>query len=304
MHRRLNTRWVVCCACAASLAVTFGARAATIYSDGFETYQLGAIDMNLTGGTNASANGTGTNPWFGPAPPNMNVVNAEGAVTPHSGTKMIRGTGNPSDFDQDWLNIAHRFNNGSPFTGNLQYDWWFYDPNGATNGSAFRDFSSIGYYDTAPGATDYPGTGSLNSGVSVVERLCAGASSDTNGTYNAGVYQVRVVGMAGGYDGSTGWFNTTVARTVGWHHAEIVIGPRAADTSNPVTFYIDNLATPVLTGTTVVNAGYNILEMNGDFGTATGYFDDVSLATLPVPEPAGLSLLALGGLVAIRRRRR
>jgi hypothetical protein len=284
------------------LAFAFGLRAGTIFTDGFESYQLGSLDKNITGGPNAAANGTG-NPWFGPAPPNLQVVNAENGVTPHGGTKMIRGRA-PSDFDENWVNIAYRFNGGTPYTGNVQFDWWFYDPNGATNGSAYRDFGAIGYYDAAPGNTDYPGTGSLN-GSSVVERLSVGASSDTGGAYNPLVYQVRVVGTQDGYDGGTGWYNTPVARTVGWHHAEVVVGARAADGSNPVSFYIDNLTAPAFTApSTVVNAGYNVLEVNGDYGTTPGYFDDVSFGTVPVPEPAAVALLALGGLVVVRRRRR
>jgi hypothetical protein len=279
------------------------AGAAALVTDGFETYNPGALDKDLAGGPNAAPNGSG-NPWFGPLPPNLFVVGAENGVTPHSGTQMIRGSGSPSDFDQLWYNLAYRVGNGQPLTGNLAYSFWFNDVAGAANGANLRDFAAIGFYNTAPGNTDYPGAGSLNSSTTV-ERLSLGASSDQNGGYDPTKYQVRVVGASGGYDGATGWFNTPVTRTIGWHQALITLSPAAADGSNTVSFYIDNLVIPAFTTTTVVNAGYNVLEFNANFGpgTTTGYWDDVNLSTLPVPEPAAVGLLALAGAAACGGRR-
>src|SRR5436305_1872037 len=97
---------------------------AQVYSDGFETY-TGAgnpLDKN-TAGPNAAPNGSG-NPWFGPAPPNLRVVNsgdttATGSpVAAHSGNQMTRGS-LPSDFDENWYNLAFRQNGGNPYTGNI-----------------------------------------------------------------------------------------------------------------------------------------------------------------------------------------
>src|SRR3954468_9661987 len=105
--------------------------AAVLYSDGFESYTAGGnpLDKNVAG-PNAAPNGSG-NPWFGPAPPNGRVVGADSTngptVTPHSGNNMIRGSA-PSDLDQNWYNLAYRLNGGNPFSGNVQFDWWFYDP--------------------------------------------------------------------------------------------------------------------------------------------------------------------------------
>src|SRR5436305_10490708 len=112
------------------LTLAPSARAAILYTDGFESYTAGGnpLDKN-TAGPNSAPNGSG-NPWFGPAPPNARVVGSDSAngalVTPHSGNNMIRGSG-PSDLDQNWYNLAYRQNGGSPFSGSIQFDWYFYD---------------------------------------------------------------------------------------------------------------------------------------------------------------------------------
>src|SRR5207302_8100406 len=117
---------------------------------------------------NASPNGGPGNPWFGPLPPNLRVVGTENGVVPHSGTNMTRGSA-PSDLDENWVNLAYRFNSGNFYSGNILMDWWFYDPLGP-GGSAYRDFGALGYYNTAPATADYPGAGSLN-GSTQIQRL-------------------------------------------------------------------------------------------------------------------------------------
>src|SRR5437667_3596497 len=104
--------------------------AQVLFSDGFESYNHGALDANLSGGPNQAPNGGPGNPWFGPAPPNLQVVGITGGVSPHTGLNMVTANA-PSDFDQDWVNISSRFNGGNPFTGGVSLDWWFYDPSGA-----------------------------------------------------------------------------------------------------------------------------------------------------------------------------
>ena len=301
------------CSRVALLALSFGvaglihvetARAAQIFSDSFETYTAAGspLDKN-TAGPNAAPNGSG-NPWFGPAPPNARVVNTEGGVLPFTGTNMIRGSA-PSDFDENWVNLAYRFNGGTPFAGGLAMNFRFYDPLGSgATANTYRDFAGVGYYDTAPGNTDYPGTGSLNAGVVNIQRLVLGASSDTGGTYDPTKYQVRVVGRTDGYNGGSGWFNTPVSRTVGWHLGRIVIGDALPDGTNPVDFYIDNTATPAFSSNSVTNFGYNVIELNTNYGTTAGYMDDVVLSTSAIPEPATGMFAASAGLLVLRRRRR
>src|SRR5438874_2326896 len=94
------------------------AASAAVFSDGFESYTGGGnpLDKNVAG-PNSAPNGSG-NPWFGPAPPNLRVVGTEGGVLPNSGLQMVRGSA-PSDLDEEWVNIAYRFNGGGAFSGKL-----------------------------------------------------------------------------------------------------------------------------------------------------------------------------------------
>lgn len=281
---------VLICAGAASASVVF--------TDGFEGYNNGALDKNASGGANAAPNGSG-NPWFGPSPPNAQVVGTDSGVSPHSGSKMIRGafvTG--TDSDQNWYNLAYRHNGGVAYTGNIQFDWWFYDAVGQGAGSTnFRDYAAIGYYNTAPSSTDHPSNGSLNTGASQIQRLSLGGYNGNAASQT--VYCARVVGETAGDAGASTWFLTGVARSPGWHHGQIVIGPAAADKTNQVIFNIDGAM--ALTRNTKTSAawGYNILEFNSKFGSQTGYFDDVTFSV--IPEPASLLLLA-GGMLLVRRR--
>jgi hypothetical protein len=276
------------------LAVAVAASASVVFTDGFESYANGALDKNYSSGPNAAPNGSG-NPWFGPAPPNAQVINSESGVSPHSGSKMIRGRA-ASDLDQNWYNLAYRQNGGSAYTGNIQFDWWFYDPTGQNTGSTnFRDYAAIGYYNTAPGTTDYPGTGSLN-GSTQIQRLGLGAFNGNAASQT--VYEARIVGETAGDAGNGTWFLCGVARSVGWHHGQIVIGPALGDNTNQVTFNIDGVM--ALSRNSKTAYGYNVLEFNTNFGSQTGYFDDASFSV--IPEPASVLLLA-GGIALIRRRR-
>lgn len=269
-----------------------------LFSDGFEDYTAGGspLDKNYASGPNAAPNGTG-NPWFGPAPPNARVVGAENGVMPHGGNQMIRGSA-PADFDENWVNIAYRCNGGSAIAGDLQLDWWFYDPLGA-GASAFKDYAALGFYNTAPSDTDYPGSGSLNSSTTI-QRLSLGATSSQGTGFDANLYQARVVAATDGYGGSS-WFNTNTTRSVGWHHGRIVVGAALEDSSNDVSFYIDDMTNPTFTHNSVLTTGYNVIELNTNYGATSTYYDDVTLSA--IPEPATLILLSLGGLSVIRRRK-
>jgi hypothetical protein len=271
------------------LIAVSAAMGAPVFSDGFESYVGGGqpLDKNYASGPNAAANGSG-NPWFGPAPPNARVVGAEDTVTPHSGNQMIRGSA-PSDLDENWVNLAYRCNGGAAFTGNIQMDWWFYDKLGS-GGTAMKDYAALGFYNTAPGTTDYPGTGSLNSSTQI-QRLALGATSNQAAGFNSQVYQARVVGATDGY--ASGWFNVNTPRTVGWHHGRIVVGPALVDNTNDVSFFIDDLANPTFTHNSMTTWGINVIELNTNYGATSGYYDDVSLSIVPEPLSLLASLLVL-----------
>jgi hypothetical protein len=251
------------------------AHANVLFSENFDARALGALDKNAPAGPNAAPNGSG-NPWFGPLPPNLIVVNSESGVTPTSGAQMIRGRA-PNDFDQVWYNLAYRLNAGEPLTGNIRLDFRLYDPLGA-GGTDFRDFGALGFYNTAPADTDHPANGSLNTGVSLIQRLSLGASSVQDGGFDPNFYQARVVGASDGY-GAAGWFNTSAPRTVGWHAMRIDIGPRLPDGTNDVSFFVDDMNAPALTHNSVLDyGGYNVIELNQNYGAVTGYMDDVAFS--------------------------
>ena len=247
---------------------------ATGFFDGFENYARGGLDSTLSGGPNEGANG-GANPWFGSAAPNLRVVGAENGVSPHGGTNMVRGCYNCLyDNDVDWFNLSYRCATGGVYSGNIALDWWFYDPLGSGGGGDYIDYIALGNYAPVPPDMDYEATPTWP--VPVSQRMSLGAYAirlDTN--IDATVYQARIVGATDGVN-VNGWFNLTNApRSSGWHHARIVIGaPNGAAT--PASFFIDNMITPALTHGTVNADGFNLLELNGDVGNTSGYFDDLA----------------------------
>lgn len=290
-------------------------RYVTIFADDFESYALGALDKDpmywvAGNGPNFAPNGSG-NPWFGPMPPNALVTTAENGVTPHSGAQMVTG-GAPGELDQDWLNLAYRLGGGRTFKCNCLLDWWFYDPLGAAfNASDFEDYVALCNYSTAPADTDYPASstpednGNLNAGLVVgpgFQRLSLGASADIppgGGAYDSSRYQARVVGASVGY--GSGWINTAGKRTIGWHHARIILGPLLPDGTVNVYFYIDDLVNAVYAANSITTSGFNVIEINSGQANAVGYFDDFSFALAVPPNPVitpsanGLVLTFPGG---------
>jgi hypothetical protein len=267
------------------------------FNDGFETYVAGALDSTLIGGPNSDGSG-GANPWFGSAPPNLRVVSAENGVTPHGGTNMIRGCYNCLyDNDVDWFNLSYRCATGGVYTGNVALEWWFYDPLGSLGGGDYVDYVAIGNYSPVPPDTDYD---AITWPTVTSQRMSLGSFAlRFNTNIDATKYQARIVGATDGVNAS-GWFNlTNSTRTVGWHHARIVIGvPNGSNTL--ASFYIDDMVSPALSHTTVNTNGFNLLEVNGDVGNTSGYFDDLAFSdnvTAPsfVTGPTNVTILAGGG---------
>jgi hypothetical protein len=244
------------------------------FVEGFEVYAQGALDADLTGGPNEGANG-GANPWFGGNPTNFRVVGSENGVAPHAGTNMVRGCYNCLyDKDTDFYNLSFRHAAGGVYSNNFVLDWWFYDPLGSGGGGDYVDYVAVGSYAGVPPDMDY-----LDITVMPVpnsQRMCLGSDAlRFDPDIDASMYQARIIGASDSVN-AAGWFNLTNAiRTVGWHHARIFVG--AANGANtPASFYIDNMVVPALTHATVNDDGFNILEINGDYGNTSGYFDDLT----------------------------
>jgi hypothetical protein len=268
----------------------------TVFSDGFESYNLGTLDKEPlywnggANGPNAAPNGSG-NPWFGPHGPNGQVVYAENGVNPHGGTKMVRGNV-AGDQDAIWCDLAYRVHGGQPIKGNCQLDWWAYDPNTSSSTTAFKDYISLYYYNNEnfPATADWP-AGWDNQGLffwengidyTLEQSVTVGGSgyNQAGGNYDPAKYQIRLEENKGATYGLDGWCNTAVSRSTGWHHNRIVLGPPHADGSVMVYFFIDDMSTPAYSGlSTLATTGFGLIEIVTAWGdTDIAYYDDISFA--------------------------
>src|SRR5439155_10281208 len=82
---------------------------------------------------------------------------------------------------------------------------------------------------------------------------------------------------------------------VGWHHARVTVGSTLAKGANYAYYYIDDMNNPTFFHIDRLAYGYNVLELNQDYGLTTGYMDDVSFA---VGRPPNLTV-TLSGTMAI-----
>jgi hypothetical protein len=150
-------------------------------------------------------------------------------------------------------------------------DWWFYDPLGA-GGTNFRDYGALAFYANVPSDTDYPSGGSPTG---INQRLSLGATNQPG--FDNTKYQARVVGATDGTMNTQGWYNLSLARSVGWHEARIALGAPAG-TATPVSFYIDDMVNPLLVHNIMSPSGIDVVELNGAFGPTPGYFDDITVS--------------------------
>ena len=130
-------------------------------------------------------------------------------------------------------------------------------------------------------------------------------STDTSQVLGLGAYwgdpnyEVRIL-----YDatGSPNWISTNIRRSAGWHHFELFQYRQPG--SDAVDFYIDGARAYHETG--IKDATLNRVVLG--FGWApniyqSGYVDDILVTTLTVPEPGVASLVVVGALIAIGRRK-
>jgi hypothetical protein len=267
----------------------------TLYSDGFESWNQGQLATTDASTANPGLPNGPDNPWWAPYTGNEWVYGAVDPVSPHSGNQMLVGYA-PGDFDQDSINLAHRFGGDAPIPGNLTLDFWFYDTNGAGDNHN-TGYAEIGYYDAIPNNTDYdPSTATHGlTFTSKIQRIVLGMVGNNGGDLN--YYQARVIGgtpdVGTGYAGT--YVNTTTPRTVGWHEGRIVIGPQLSTGGNDVSFYIDDMNTPDAHVVTTEDYGYNVLVMDAqmagtgpNLASTLNYFDDITLtSTLTSPHNPG-----------------
>ncbi|HVM50454.1 MAG TPA: immunoglobulin domain-containing protein, partial [Candidatus Acidoferrum sp.] len=243
-------------------------QAAFAFFDGFETYNKGGLDNNTSGGANANS----ANPWWAlsTSTPQSWVTNVDNGVTPHSGAQMVCAAS--SSGHQDYINLLYRMNAGQTYYGNFMCDWWFYDPFGSSPSGATNSQDYIALAEYAPVST----TSDTSSFTTYNQRMSLGTYNGNTG-YNYLYYQARIIGGAGSFGSQNSWYNTATVRSVGWHHARIVVGiPNTANYA-PVSMYIDNMLAPTVTSPGT-NFGYNLIELN-HYSTGAGIgwcYDDLT----------------------------
>jgi hypothetical protein len=293
-----------------ALAGTLSLKSQVLYSDNFSSYSNGDLDANEGGGPNQAPNGGPGNPWWGPNPGNLSVASSFNGINPYPGdTKLVDGQA-ASFFAEQVNNIGYRYNGGHNFTGNIAVSWAFYDTAGAgKNASGYNDIAYLNGYQAADGytpTTDYTGSGPnlQNTYTSGDEFLGLGANNPTGA--NTGFYQARVLGATVADDGASvanaqGWFNLSVARTVGWHTASIVLGsPNGANTT--VSMFIDGHDVLDETMGSSTMDSVNSFVLDSGWGAQVGAFDNIALTQ--VPEPGAIGLLLGGGVAFLAQLRR
>jgi sugar lactone lactonase YvrE len=238
-------------------------QAAFTFFDGFESYNKGSLDNTTTGGPNP------TSPWWGLNTTAQGwVTNANGGVTPHGGSQMAGAAGTSK---QDYINLLYRMNAGQIYYGNFMCDWWFYDPYGTgTGATSSQDYLAITQYNPVSTTSDTSTFTAYN------QRMSLGTYNGATG-YNYLNYQARIIGGTGTFGSGNSWYNTTTVRSVGWHHARIIVGIPNASNYAPVGMYIDNMLNATVTSSGT-NLGYNLIEVN-HYSTAAAngwYYDDLT----------------------------
>jgi uncharacterized protein (TIGR02597 family) len=244
------------------------------FFDGFETYGLGSVDNNTSGGPNANP---ATDPWWtlSTSVPKGGVTNSGTGVTPHSGSQMLGVVNTATTIVQDYYNLVYRLNSGSNYFGNFMCEWWFYDsygqnPAGATN---MQEYIAL-VQNTVSSTSDYT---SLTMGTPT-QRMSLGMFNGSAG-YDYNYYQARIIGGSGGtFGAANSWYNTATPRSVGWHHARIIAGIPNATNSAPISMFIDNMTNATAFSPTVANVGFNLIELNHEMSKAGyyGYYDDLT----------------------------
>jgi len=288
-----------------------------VFAEGFEGLEAGSLDMNDPTGPNRAANSdlTSAQPWWGTQPP-CGSVGTGFAPAPHSGTNANTGI---TGFGHDYVNLAYRYNQGSKFIDNVYCDWWFYDPCGTAfdpntwQGYCNDPLSLVHAPNLIPESSDYAeGSTSrftdadfdlkLSLGMCDVWTGATAAPFTPYANFDPSKYQARMIADGAGiaatgpgtppapFDNNQSWYNLNITRSVGWHHARIILGP-LVDFTSTAKFYIDDMSTPLLTGE-MPWRGVNAIELStewkngGTTDTTVHYpkattYDDIVFGNLP-----------------------
>jgi hypothetical protein len=251
-----------------ALALVSSANAAIIFSDDFES-------GNLSNWTT-----TGTSPL---------VIDTAQQIVPAGGTFSAKMD---TSADRMHHNIIAD-NGGSELSGASTFTSYIYDP--GSTAPATRIFNEVRGYS---GGTGLPNGGTAASGT-LAQLLAIGKYNTVTlpgEVFNGNKYQGRVT-----FGTSAGWFNLSDPgspnRSAGWH--KFMIERLTDDTT--INFYVDDILSRTITAATVQS--WDTVILGPGLGTTVGdaWIDGLSVQSV-VPEPASLTVLALGSLVMLRRR--
>ncbi|MDB6059407.1 MAG: repeat containing protein [Verrucomicrobiales bacterium] len=247
-------------------------QAVQTFFDNFESYNLGFVDNNTSGGPNATP---ASNPWWSLSSSTGQglVTNASTGVTPHSGAQML-GVTPGLTIRQDYFNLIYRMNSGVNYYGNFMCEWWFYDPYGSNSSGA----TNMQEYIALNASSPVPTTSDTTTSFSAINQRMSLGMYNGNVGYSYSNYQARIIGGTGGTFGSgNSWYNTATTRSIGWHHARIVAGIPTANVA-PISMYIDDMTNATIFSATVATNGFDLIELNHEMQKANfyGYYDDLT----------------------------
>jgi len=297
----------------ASLAATLSGQAQLLVSEGFDyAAGNGVLAAEGTGGTGWAASWTDKNNLSTSSASSLSYTDGSGNTLSTSGGSLIAIATTTSQTTEPQRQLASTFgamataNTAQPDTLWMSYLWQ--GLNTSSTGSLFRQASVM----LLQGTKEYLDIGMPN------------ISSGTVGTVNPDISLWAANGIAVSPPTSTAPLDSGVAANNGATDFVLIemTGTWVAGSADTINVWIN----PALTGATPVGSpqltysgqdlsGINYLRIqasaiNSTYGAAGGEeqvdeinIGDTALDVEPVPEPASLTLVALGGALLIWRRK-
>jgi len=260
---------------AAVLAFVAGAHANIVFSDGFESGDF----SNWTGDGNTE-------------PEVPTIVTDPVYAGTYAASVVGTSTGGSTG-------IGRKYKSFAPVATTETLTFSFYMKLGAASANN-RQFAELRSYtaDTWGGSTGFDqilAIGAFNGNTNVLN-----ADNSVGALNNSGKWQARVT-LSGYANG--GWFvlDQAANRTTDWTKFEVVVAPTG------IEFFVDGVKGHNGTfsrGTSATWTADTVVLGSGlsSAGTTSG-FDNVSVSTGVVPEPASMIALGIGALALVRKRR-